>query len=55
VTAREQYAVQAFQVAALDYLVKPVDPERLADTVDRINKQAASRRGLRGWCSSAAD
>jgi len=46
VTAREQYAVQAFQVAALDYLVKPVDPERLADTVDRINKQAASSRGL---------
>jgi DNA-binding LytR/AlgR family response regulator len=26
--------------------VKPVDPERLAGTVDRINKQAASRRGL---------
>jgi two-component system LytT family response regulator len=46
VTAREKYAVQAFQVAALDYLVKPVDPERLADTVDRINKQAASTRGL---------
>jgi len=46
VTAREKYAVQAFQVAALDYLVKPVDPERLADTVDRINKQAASPRGL---------
>jgi len=46
VTAREKYAVQAFQVAALDYLVKPVDPERLADTVDRINKQVASRRGL---------
>ena len=47
VTAREKYAVQAFQVAALDYLVKPVDPERLADTVDRINKQAASTRGQR--------
>jgi two-component system LytT family response regulator len=30
VTAREKYAVQAFAVAALDYLVKPVDPERLA-------------------------
>ncbi|MBU6222406.1 MAG: LytTR family DNA-binding domain-containing protein [Planctomycetes bacterium] len=42
VTAREKYAVQAFQVAALDYLVKPVDPERLADTVARIRKQTAS-------------
>lgn len=42
VTAREKYAVQAFAAAALDYLVKPVDPERLADTVARIGKQAAS-------------
>lgn len=42
VTAREKYAVQAFAVAALDYLVKPVDPERLADTVARLGKQAAS-------------
>ena len=43
VTAREKYAVQAFAVAALDYLVKPVDPERLADTVARIHqKQTAS-------------
>jgi len=47
VTAREKYAVQAFQAAALDYLVKPVDPERLADTVDRIRKQVASGRGQR--------
>jgi len=45
VTAREKYAVQAFAAAALDYLVKPVDPERLADTVARIQKQAASTRG----------
>ena len=42
VTAREKYAVQAFAVAALDYLVKPVDPERLADTVARLGKQSAS-------------
>ena len=27
VTAREKYAVEAFAAAALDYLVKPVDPE----------------------------
>ena len=39
VTAREKYAVQAFAVAALDYLVKPVDPERLAETVARLRKQ----------------
>lgn len=44
VTAREKYAVQAFAVAALDYLVKPVDPERLADTVARIRRQPATGR-----------
>ena len=42
VTARETYAVQAFAVAALDYLVKPVDPERLAETVARLRKQGTS-------------
>ena len=41
VTARMKYAVAAFDAAALDYLVKPVDPDRLADTVARIHKQAA--------------
>jgi two-component system, LytTR family, response regulator len=46
VTAREKYAVQAFAAAALDYLVKPVDPERLADTVTRIQKQTAGTRAL---------
>ena len=44
VTARERYAVQAFAVGALDYLVKSVDPERLADTVARVQKQAARDR-----------
>jgi len=45
VTAREQYAVQAFAAAATDYLVKPVDPERLADTVTRLKRQAAGMQG----------
>jgi DNA-binding LytR/AlgR family response regulator len=36
VTAFDQYAVQAFAQGALDYLVKPVEPERLADTVNRL-------------------
>ena len=44
VTAREKYAVQAFAAAALDYLVKPVDPERLADTIARLQKQTAGTR-----------
>jgi DNA-binding LytR/AlgR family response regulator len=36
VTAYDQYAVQAFEQGALDYLVKPVEPARLADTVARL-------------------
>ena len=36
VTAYEQYAVQAFEQGALDYLVKPFDEDRLADTVERL-------------------
>ena len=36
VTAYDQYAVQAFEQGALDYLVKPVEAARLADTVARL-------------------
>jgi DNA-binding LytR/AlgR family response regulator len=39
VTAFDQYAVQAFAQGALDYLVKPVEPERLADTVTRLQER----------------
>ena len=36
VTAYDQYAVQAFEQGAIDYLVKPVEEARLADTVARL-------------------
>lgn len=36
VTAYEQYAVTAFEQGALDYVVKPFDEARLADTVERL-------------------
>jgi DNA-binding LytR/AlgR family response regulator len=42
VTAYNQYAVQAFENGALDYLVKPVLPERLADTVARLQERLRS-------------
>lgn len=36
VTAYDQYAVQAFEAQAMDYLLKPVQPARLAQTVQRL-------------------
>jgi len=39
ITAFDQYAVQAFAQGALDYLVKPVEPARLADTVARLQER----------------
>ncbi len=39
VTAYDQYAVQAFAEGVLDYLVKPVEPARLADTVTRLKER----------------
>jgi DNA-binding LytR/AlgR family response regulator len=41
VTAYEQYAVQAFEAQAVDYVLKPVLPERLARTVARVQSQLA--------------
>lgn len=37
-TAYEQYALEAFRLEALDYLLKPVDRERLALTVERVRR-----------------
>ncbi len=42
-TAYEQYAVEAFRVEALDYLLKPVEAERLAEAVDRARKVIVER------------
>jgi DNA-binding LytR/AlgR family response regulator len=42
VTAYDHYAVQAFEHGALDYLLKPVEPARLADTVHRLKERLRS-------------
>lgn len=44
VTAFDQFAVAAFEVAAVDYLMKPVDPERLQRALDRARDYLEQRR-----------
>ena len=39
VTAFDQYAVEAFRQGAIDYLVKPIEEERLLDTVQRLRER----------------
>jgi two-component system LytT family response regulator len=38
-TAYDEYALKAFEVNALDYLVKPVEPKRLADAIQKLHMQ----------------
>ena len=44
VTAYDHYAVQAFAQGVLDYLVKPVEPARLAETVARLKERLRGDR-----------
>ncbi len=44
VTAYDSHAVDAFEVAAVDYLLKPVRAERLAQALDRVRKRLKSAR-----------
>ncbi|MEO6519787.1 MAG: LytTR family DNA-binding domain-containing protein, partial [Pseudoxanthomonas sp.] len=41
VTAYDQYAIDAFDRGAVDYLLKPISPERLAATVQRLQSRIA--------------
>jgi len=43
VTAYDQYAVQAFEAQAIDYLLKPVHPERLKKTVAKVRLALAAQ------------
>jgi len=40
-TAYDEYALKAFEVNALDYLLKPVEPKRLADAVEKLRKSGS--------------
>jgi len=44
-TAYDDYAVRAFEAGAADYLLKPVQPERLGQAVERLRQRLAERNG----------
>jgi two-component system LytT family response regulator/two-component system response regulator LytT len=48
VTAYDQHAIEAFEVNAVDYLLKPVDPTRLEVAVERARRRVSSDLPLRG-------
>ena len=54
VTAYDEFAVQAFELNAIDYLLKPVDRERLATTLDRARSRAATSDAERAKGLTAA-
>ncbi len=43
VTAYHEYAIKAFELAALDYVLKPINADRLAHTLSRLKQRASSR------------
>lgn len=45
ITAYDQYAVEAFEQGATDYILKPAERDRLKLTVERIGKRLAAKRG----------
>ncbi len=44
VTAYDQYAVEAFRLKAMDYLLKPVDKGRLAETIEHVRRTIQDRK-----------
>lgn len=42
-TAYDEFALKAFEVNALDYLLKPIQPERLAETVAKLSEKERAR------------
>ena len=46
VTAYTDHAIRAFEAQAVDYLMKPVEEDRLADTLDRVRLRLQEKRGV---------
>jgi two-component system LytT family response regulator len=46
-TAYDEYAVQAFEVNALDYMLKPIDEDRLHQVLDKVRANLSQKRALK--------
>lgn len=46
VTAYSDHAIRAFDVDAVDYLMKPVEPQRLADALERVRLRLSEKRSV---------
>lgn len=46
ITAHEQYAIKAFRFSALDFLLKPVDPEDLVKVIEKIRSVVSKNEGF---------
>lgn len=51
-TAYDEFAVKAFDLNALDYLLKPVDPARLAAAIDKLRAKCVGRAAANGQTDS---
>ena len=43
-TAYDEYALKAFEVNALDYLLKPIEPSRLSDAIQKLQYEISRRK-----------
>ncbi|MDN4052373.1 LytTR family DNA-binding domain-containing protein [Massilia sp. YIM B02763] len=55
VTAYDEYAVEAFERGAVDYVLKPPEPERLKITVDRLKERLASPASAQAGAANVSD
>jgi two-component system LytT family response regulator len=55
VTAYDEYALKAFEVNAMDYLVKPVQPERLKETIRKLAEDFEKEGKFKGKGSSRSN
>ena len=55
VTAFDRHAIEAFEVNAVDYLLKPVETDRLGTAVDRVRRRIQSHRSAAAPAASTAE